>query len=395
MNIDNKLANRTSRMSASAIRELLKVAAQPGMISLGGGYPAPKSFPLEMLNELTETVVSKYGGKCLQYAPTEGFLPFREAMVPYLQKKGFDVTVDDVLVTSGSQGFLDAIAKILISPGDCIAVEAPTYIGALQAFNSYEPKYIRLKTDDQGVIPESIDEALSNYPIKFIYLVPTFQNPTGRTIPMERREKIVEIVKRHNALVVEDDPYSEVRFRGEPVTPLKQMAPDHVIYASTLSKIFAPGFRIGFCLAKDLAKKWLVLAKQGIDLHTSTYTQALAAEYISGGYLEKQLPKIISIYKPRQEAMLEAMDKYFPDSFNWTKPEGGMFIWAAGPEGTDIEKIYFKSVEKKVAFVPGKFFFTEPDEGIETIRLNYTNTEESAIANAIKILSEVIRDEIG
>lgn len=394
MDIQTKLAGRTNNMKASAIRELLKLATRPGMISLGGGYPAPESFPLDMLNELTERTVEKYAARSLQYGPTEGFLPFRKALESYLRKKEIDTNHEDILVTSGSQGFLDAIGKVFISPGDCIAVEAPTYLGALQAFNAYEPNYIRMETDEDGVSPDSIEEILKKHPIKFIYLVPTFQNPTGRTIPLNRRRIIADIIRRHDALLIEDDPYSELRYRGSPVPTLRSLAPDNVVYASTLSKIFAPGLRIGFCIAPESVRKWLVLSKQGVDLHTSSYTQALAAEYISGGYLEKQLPKIIGIYKPRQEAMLNAMQNYLPDGFTWSKPEGGMFIWVEGPKNRDMETVYSRAVERNVAFVPGKYFFTSKGEGVETIRLNFTNTDEASIEKAIRILSEVIREEI-
>lgn len=394
MDIQTKLAGRTNNMKASAIRELLKLATRPGMISLGGGYPAPESFPLDMLNELTERTVEKYAARSLQYGPTEGFLPFRKALESYLRKKEIDTNHEDILVTSGSQGFLDAIGKVFISPGDCIAVEAPTYLGALQAFNAYEPNYIRMETDEDGVSPDSIEEILKKHPIKFIYLVPTFQNPTGRTIPLNRRRIIADIIRRHDALLIEDDPYSELRYRGSPVPTLRSLAPDNVVYASTLSKIFAPGLRIGFCIAPESVRKWLVLSKQGVDLHTSSYTQALAAEYISGGYLEKQLPKIIGIYKPRQEAMLNAMQNYLPDGFTWSKPEGGMFIWVEGPKNRDMETVYSRAVERNVAFVPGKYFFTSKGEGVETIRLNFTNTDEASIEKAIRILSEVIREEV-
>jgi len=394
MNFENLLAPRTGNIKASAIRELLSVAKRPGMISLGGGYPAPESFPVDILNELTAKVLDKYGSKALQYDATEGFMPLREALTIYLQKKNIRVSAENILITSGSQGFLDAIGKVLISKGDRVAVEAPTYLGALQAFNAYEAEYIRMDTDGKGLIPESLEETLQSGNIKFIYLVPTFQNPTGKTIPMERREKIAEIIRTHDALLVEDDPYGDLRFRGTPVPPIKTLAPENVIYTSTLSKVFAPGLRIGFFIAPEDIVKWMVRVKQGVDLHTSTFNQALAAEYLSAGYLDKQMPKIINIYQPRQKVMLHALDKYFPDSFNWSKPDGGMFIWAEGPEGVDMEDIFFKAVERNVVYVPGKFFFTKKGEGIETLRLNYSNADEEKIEKAIKILSEVIKGEI-
>jgi len=394
MDFENLLAQRTRKMGASAIREILKVVSLPGVISLAGGIPAPESFPMEIISELTARVIDKYASTAFQYDLTEGFTPLRKALAEHLQKKGIHATPDDVIVTTGSQGLLEAIGKILISRGDRVAVEAPTYLGAIQAFNSYEPDYIRLDMDDDGLIPDSLEEVLQTGGVKFVYIVPTFQNPSGRTTTLERREKIAEIIRKYNALLVEDDPYSDLRYRGKPLQAIQTLIPENVVYTSTFSKIFAPGLRIGFCVAPALIKKWLVLAKQGIDLHTSTFNQALAAEYLSGGYLERHLPKILSLYKPRQEAMLEAMDKYFPSSFKWSKPEGGMFIWAEGPRGLDMECVYVKSVERKAAFVPGKFFFAHSGDGLETMRLNYTMTNEENIDRAIEIISGVIKEDL-
>jgi 2-aminoadipate transaminase len=381
-------------MGASAIREILKVVSQPGMISLAGGIPAPESFPLEILEELTARVLDRYGSQALQYDRTEGFIPLTEALVDHLEKKGVCASADEILVTSGSQGVLDAIGKVLISTGDCVAVEAPTYLGAIQAFNPYEPKYLRMDTDDDGLIPASLERVLRSTPVKLIYLVPTFQNPTGRTIPLARRIEIAEIIQRHGALLVEDDPYSDLRYRGEALPPIAALAPDHVVYASTLSKTFAPGLRIGFCVAPPLIRRWLVLVKQGVDLHTSTFNQALAAEYLSGGYLERHLPTILDLYRPKQEAMLHALEEHFPSSFRWSRPEGGMFLWAEGPEGLDAEAIYDLCVERKVAFVPGHYFYTQEGEGLETMRLNYTKIDERTIHRAIRIVAEVIREEL-
>lgn len=394
MNFEKLLAARLEKMGASAIREILKVVSQPGMISLAGGIPSPESFPMEIMDKLTSAVLAKYSSNALQYDPTEGFTPLREVLVDYLKGKGIKSTANNILIATGSQGVLDSTGKVLISKGDRVAVEAPTYLGALQAFNSYEPEYVRMDTDDDGLIPQSLEKVLKLGGIKFIYLVPTFQNPTGRTINLERRKEIAAIIKKYSALLLEDDPYSALRYRGEIIPPIKTLAPDNVVYVGTLSKVFAPGLRIGFCVAPELIKKWLVIVKQGVDLHTSTFNQALAAEYLSGGYLERHLPKIIELYRPKQEAMLSALEKYFPEGFTWSRPEGGMFIWAKGPEGFDMEKAYWKSVEKKVAFVPGKFFFTTRGEGIETMRLNFTMIDEKTIEKAVKILSEVIKDQI-
>jgi 2-aminoadipate transaminase len=393
MRFENLLADRTRDMDVNVIREILKVVSQPGMVSLAGGIPAPESFPMDILPELTSIVIDKYASKAFQYDPTEGFGPLREILVDYLRQKGIKSNKEEILVASGSQGVLDAIGKVLVSKGDKVAVEAPTYLGALQAFTPYEPEYVRLDTDNDGLIPGSLEKALDIGGIKFIYLVPTFQNPTGRTIPIERRREIAAIIVKYSALLIEDDPYSSLRYRGTDIPTLKSLAPDNVVYVSTLSKVFAPGLRIGFCAAPELIRKWLVIVKQGTDLHSSTFNQALAAEYISGGFLARQLPKIINLYRPKQEAMLSALEKYFPHDFNWSQPEGGMFLWVEGPGGFNMENLNHKTVQRHVAFVPGKYFYTSCGEGIETMRLNYTMTDEETIDRAVKILAEVIEQE--
>ncbi|MGE0084818.1 MAG: PLP-dependent aminotransferase family protein [Desulfococcaceae bacterium] len=392
MKFEHLLADRTDRMGANAIREILKVVSQPGMVSLAGGIPAPESFPMKIINELSCTVVEKYGSAAFQYDLTEGFTPLRAVLSEYLAQKGIEVSAEEVIVTSGSQGVLDAVGKVLISKGDRVAVEAPTYLGAISAFNPYEPEYVRMDTDDEGLIPASLEKVLCAGGVKFIYLVPTFQNPTGRTIPLERRKEIAGIIKKYDALLIEDDPYSALRYRGGELPAIKTLAPDHVVYVSTLSKVFAPGLRIGFCAAPELIRKWLVLVKQGTDLHTSTYNQALAAEYLSGGHLQKHLPEILRIYKPKQEAMLKSLETWFPEGFHWSKPEGGMFLWVEGPKGFDMETVYWKAIEKKAAFVPGRFFYTNEGEGLETMRLNYTMCNETKIDQAVQTLAGVIRE---
>ena len=392
MDFENILAERTEIMGANAIREILKVVSQPGMISLAGGIPSPESFPMDIIEHLTGAVLSKYGSSALQYDCTEGFLPLRESLVALLKEREIKTDADKICITSGSQGLLDAAAKILVSKGDKIAVESPTYLGAISAFNPYQPQYICLETDDSGIIPESLEDVLSRHKIKFIYLIPTFQNPTGRSISLERRKKIAEIIIRKNALLLEDDPYSALRYRGEQLPAIASFAPDNVIYSSTLSKVFAPGLRTGFFTAPETIRKWLVLVKQGVDLHTSTFNQALASEYISGGHLEAHLPKIISLYRPKQDAMIDALEKYMPDSFKTAKSDGGMFLWVTGPENFDMLELYHKAVDNNVAFVPGKFFFTDPGKGLETMRLNYTMADIDTIYTAVKKLSGIIRE---
>lgn len=384
------LADRTRGMQANAIREILKVVSDPGIISLAGGIPSPDSFPMDIIREITDRVMEKYASSAFQYDLTEGFFPLREQLTLLLRERGIESAPEDIHVTSGSQGVLDGIAKLLISKGDAIALEAPTYLGALSAFNPYEPVYERMDTDDWGLIPESLEATLAKKRVKFIYLVPTFQNPTGRTIPMARREAIADIIQRHNALLVEDDPYSALRYQGDPLPPIKTLAPDHVVYISTLSKVFAPGLRIGFYSAPELISRWLVLGKQGVDLHTATFNQALAAEYLAGGYLNAHLPRIIDLYKPRQQAMKTALDRHLPDGFTVSPSDGGMFLWVSGPKGFDAIALYHKAVENGVAFVPGRFFYTDPEEGLETMRLNYTMADEATLETAVAKLASAI-----
>lgn len=393
MDIKTKLSRRTQYMQASAIREILKVVAQPGMISLAGGIPAPESFPMEIIRQLTNDVLDEFGSAALQYDKTEGFDPLRETLIPHLTERGVRVVRFDTLtIFSGSQGVLDLVAKVMITPGDKIAIEAPSYLGAISAFNAYEPDYISVATDDEGIIPEALEEVLKTNEIKLVYLVPTFQNPTGRTLSLERRKRVAELIQEYDVLLLEDDPYSALRYSGTALPPIQQFAPEHVVYSSTFSKILAPGLRIGYCVApKDLAR-WLVIAKQGTDLHTQSFGQAIAALYLSGGYLKEHLPKIIDLYRPRRDAMLSTLDANMPTGFRWTKPEGGMFLWMQGPAGFDGDALYEACIARQVAFVPGKYFFFDESIGLSTMRFNFTMVTEDVIEKAISTVAEVAQE---
>lgn len=388
MDYQQLLADRTRLMEASVIREILKVASSPGMISLAGGLPAAESFPLEIMEELMGSVLGKYGSKALQYDASEGWGPLREALVPHLADRGVTTTADGVLIMSGSQSLLDGMGKIIISPGDYVAVEAPTYLGALQAFNPYEPHYLEIETDDEGLIPESLERVISAQRVKLVYLVPTFQNPTGRTLPLARRKQVADILKRHDTLLLEDDPYSDLRYTGQRVPPIKSLAPDNVVYSTTLSKTFAPGLRIGVCVAPAFIQRWLVTARQGVDLHTNTLAQALAAEYLTGGYLDRQLPKIIELYAPRQQAMLDALERHMPEDFKWSRPEGGMFVWVEGPKGFDAVELQRRVLEHGVAFVPGRYFYVNEEEGAATLRMNFTAADPETIEHAVGVIAD-------
>jgi 2-aminoadipate transaminase len=377
-------------MGCSAIREILKVVSRPGMVSLAGGIPAPESFPLDLIPLLTDGVLTKYGASALQYDPTEGFEPLRNTLSDYLSTKGVTVGPEGILVTSGSQSALDLLGMVLLSKGDRVAVEAPTYLGALQALRPYQPEFVTLETDDEGIIPEALEMVLQRGSVKLVYLVPTFQNPTGRTISLKRRIAVARIVRKYGVLLAEDDPYSDLRYSGTPLPTIRSFAPDQTIYIGTLSKVFAPGLRIGFCVAPERIRHWMVVAKQGVDLHTSTFNQALAAEYISGGHMAEHIPDIIRLYRPRRDAMLAVMARDMPRQFSWSRPEGGMFVWVAGPAGLDMASVYHDAVERNVAFVPGTHFYPYPGVGSETMRLNFTKSDSEKLSHAVGTLADVL-----
>lgn len=379
-------------MEYSALSELLRVTADPKIISLAGGLPAPESFPLKIIKKLNDLVLKKYGGSAFQYGPTDGAKVIKEEIAVWLKERNMNVSPESIGITSGSQGALDTLGKIFIDKGDTIAVESPTYIGAVDAFAPYSPKYAEIKTDRDGVIPESLEQILKTKKIKFVYLIPTFQNPTGKTIPWERRQEIAKIIKKYNALLIEDDPYNSLRYRGKSIDPIQTLIPDQTIYLCTFSKVLAPGLRIGFYSAPHDLAKLMTAAKQSVDLHTNSYGQYLAAEYLKTGDLKKHLPKILKIYKSRQEAMFSALKKYFPSTFSWTRPEGGMFIWVEGPKTFNAVKFYWASIKNNVAYVPGTYFFARQGSGKNTLRLNFTNVSETKIDLAIKKLSVVFKN---
>jgi 2-aminoadipate transaminase len=390
MDTKNLLAKRAKVMMYSALSEILRVAGKPAVLSLAGGLPAVESFPLEMIDKLSHKVITKYEGAAFQYGPTNGAEPLRKAISIWIKERHMKVGPENVGITSGSQGGLDCLGKVFINRGDILAVESPTYIGAVDAFAPYGPKYAEIETDEQGAISASLEKILKTKKIKFIYLVPTFQNPTGKTIPGGRRKEIAKIIKKYNALLVEDDPYNSLRYKGKAIDPIQTLIPENTIYLSTFSKVLSPGLRIGFYVAPLDIARLMVAAKQSVDLCTSSFGQYVAAEYLATGDLKKHLPNILKIYKSRMGTMLKSLEKYFPKSFSWTHPEGGMFIWVEGPKNFNATKLYWKAIENNIAYVPGIYFYVKQGEGKNTMRLNFTNVDEDKIDMAIKKLSEVI-----
>ncbi len=396
-----RFAQRTQRITASMIRELLKLTEQPDIISFAGGLPAPEVFPVEEVRAATDRVLRDHGTTALQYTTTEGYRPLRELLVRHMGRYGVDVKPENVLVTSGSQQALDLIGKLLINPGDRVLVEAPTYLGALQAFNAYQADYLPVPIDDDGMDVDALEEQLRGGP-KFVYALPNFQNPGGVTLSMERRRRLVERAAHYGIPIVEDDPYGQLRFEGEHLPSLVKLDAEthgcangertftgNVLYLSTLSKTLAPGLRVAWVVAPEVVISKLVQIKQGADLHSSTFCQYVAYEVAKGGFLDKHVRRIRTVYGERRGAMLRALDRHAPPGVRWTRPDGGLFLWATLPEGFDTLKLLDEAIAEKVAFVPGSAFY--PCGGGErTMRLNFSYAAPDVIEEGIKRLSKVI-----
>ena len=400
---DHRYAQRTQRMASSAIRDLLKMTEIPGVISFAGGLPAPEVFPVQEFKRACDKVLRDHGPQALQYGATEGFVPLREMIARHTSRYGIEINVENILITTGSQQALDLLGKIFINPGDRILVESPTYLGALQAWNAYGAEYLPVPADQHGMITDALEEALRTGP-KFIYVLPNFQNPTGTTLSLERRLKLVELADRYGVPVIEDDPYSQLRYEGEHLpfvaTLDGQFRKNHeacyrgnVIYLSTFSKILAPGLRLAWMIAPPEVIHKLVQAKQGADLHTATFNQMAAYEVSRGGFLDCHIQVIRQVYRERRNAMLVALDNYFPPEVKWTHPEGGLFLWATLPEDLDSADVLRAAVEHKVAFVPGAPFHP-CGGGHNTLRLNFSNATPENIRTGIQRLGEVIAEQI-
>jgi 2-aminoadipate transaminase len=402
-----RYAQRTQRMTSSAIRELLKLIAQPDIISFAGGLPAPELFPVEEIKEAVETVLTSKGPHALQYSTTEGYPPLRDMLVRHMKRYGIVVDVDNVLITSGSQQALDLIGKILINPGDNILTEHPTYLGAIQAFTMYGADYITVPIDDDGVIPESLEAGLRAGP-KFMYLLPNFQNPTGVTISADRRRELLLLADRYGIPIIEDDPYGQLRYEGDHIKPLVVIDAErlernegdrcsgNVIYMSTFSKTLAPGLRLGWIVAPKEVIHRLVQAKQGTDLHSSSFDQMVAYEVGRGGFIDRHVQHIREVYGQRRQIMLDALAKAFPDQsegVRWTRPKGGLFLWVEMPAWMDTADLLKAAVKEKVAFVPGTPFYPNGG-GHNTMRLNFSYGTNAMIEEGIARLGRVAHAEI-
>jgi 2-aminoadipate transaminase len=390
-------------MQSSAVRELLKLTEQPDLISFGGGLPAPDVFPVEEVRAACDRVLKDYGALALQYSTTEGYLPLRDQIARHTARYHIKINPDNVLLTSGSQQALDLIGKIFINPGDHILVEEPTYLGALQAWTAYGAEYITVPIDKQGMNTDYLEEALRAGP-KFIYVLPNFQNPTGVTLSLERRHRLVELADRYGVPIIEDDPYGQLRFEGEHLPAVVTLDDQfrnnnggcyhgNVIYLSTFSKILSPGLRLGWVIAPEEVIRKLVQAKQGADLHTPTFNQIVAYEVSRGGFLDQHAKLIRRVYKERRDVMLAAMDRHFPPEVDWTQPSGGLFMWGVLPEYLDSSDVLRDAIKRKVAFVPGAAFYPNGG-GHNTMRINFSYSTPEKIQEGIARLGEVIHEKI-
>ncbi len=387
-------SQRAQQLTSSTIREILKVTERPEIISFAGGLPAPKGFPIDVMQAAFNRVLETKGETALQYGPTEGYAPLRAWVAEDLKRVGADVSPDEVLIVSGSQQALDMLGKLFIDPGSKVLVEAPSYLGALQSFSLFEPEYVAVPTDDGGLVPEGLtDERTAG--ARFIYVLPNFQNPTGLTLDLARRKALVERCAAAQVPIVEDDPYGDLRYAGEALPGLLGLgraAGATVIRLGTFSKVLAPGLRLGYIVAPKPIIAKLVQIKQATDLHTASLTQMAVYETVKDGFLTTHMPMVRDLYKEQCGYMLEAMDEHFPTTVSWTRPEGGMFIWVTLPEHIDGSKLLARAIEQNVAFVPGAPFFAGSHPQTNTMRLSFVTVSEARIREGITILGKLIKE---
>jgi len=398
-----RYAHRMQKMGSSVIRELLKLTEQPDIISFAGGLPAPEVFPLKEFREACNFVLDHSGPQALQYGTTEGYLPLREMIARHTVRYTAEVEADNILITSGSQQALDFIGRLFVNRGDYIVVESPTYLGALQAWNAYGAQYIPVRADENGMIVDELEAALRVGP-KFIYVLPNFQNPSGSTLSLERRKKLVGLADKYGVPIVEDDPYGQLRYEGEHIPSVVSLDSEYrgpngghysgnVIYLSTFSKLLAPGLRLAWVIAPPEVIRKLVMTKQAADLHTSSFNQYVAYEVGKGGFLDEHVKVIRATYKERRDVMLEMMEELFPTGVTWTRPLGGMFLWGILPQEMDAAEVLKCALEKKVAFVPGTAFHPRGG-GDNTMRINFSYSSPDLIREGVTRLATTLKELI-
>ncbi len=384
-------SERILKTPSSFIRNILKVTDAEDVISFAGGLPNPISFPIDALRASVDHAITENGSRLFQYSSTQGYAPLREYIAAkYRRVHGLDVQADDVFITTGSQQALELIGKVLINKGDGIIIEEPGYLGAIQAFTLSEPSFYGVTLENDGLNLEELERALQQPNVKFIYTVPNFQNPTGLTYSKEKREQICEIVSKYDVALIEDDPYGELRFQGEPLPYIGASKLENSILLGSFSKTVTPGMRLGFIITKNKELlQHIETAKQASDLHTNIFSQYVIYDYLASNDYAEHVKKIIALYKNQSDAMLEAMQEFFPAHVEYTRPDGGMFIWATMKDGTPALDVFHKAMEQKVAFVPGDPFYTSKTN-VNTMRLNYTNATPEVIREGIKRLASIL-----
>ncbi|MGM9950552.1 MAG: PLP-dependent aminotransferase family protein [Lysinibacillus sp.] len=384
-------SDKILKTPSSFIRNILKVTGEPDVISFAGGLPNPISFPTEKLREAINHSIDEHGTKLFQYSTTQGYLPLREFIAAkYKKTHGLDVHPDEVFITTGSQQALELIGKVLINKGDGIIMEAPGYLGAIQAFTMAEPTFHSVTLEEDGLDVQELEEQLQNPDVKLIYTVPNFHNPTGITYSAEKREAIYNVVKDHDVILVEDDPYGELRFRGEALPYIGGGRLENSVLLGSFSKTVAPGMRIGWIVTKNKElMAHIETAKQATDLHTNIFSQYVIHDYLAHNEYKEHVDNIVALYRAQSDTMLAAMAKHFPSTVKYTKPDGGMFIWVTLQEGVSALEVFHAAMDAKVAFVPGDPFYTHP-ENVNTLRLNYTNSTPEMIEEGIKRLGTIL-----
>ena len=389
--IDWLFSQRAQQLKSSAIREILKITQRPDIISFAGGLPSPLTFPVEHIKTAMDKVLTEQGKVALQYGPTDGFPPLREWIANYLSTADAKILPEQILMTSGSQQALDLLGKVLIDEGSKVLVETPSYLGALQAFSVYQPNFVSVETDGHGLVPESLPAVADG--ARLLYALPNFQNPTGRSLSIERRQQLVETCARLRLPLIEDDPYGALSYKGNPMPRMLTMNPDGVIYMGSFSKVLTPGIRLGYVVAPQTLARKLEMAKQATDLHTAQLTQMMAYEVIKDGFLDQHIPTIRTLYGNQCQVMLDAMTEFFPENVSWTRPEGGMFIWVTLPKHIDAMALLDEAVENKVAFVPGgPFYANNPEQN--TLRLSFVTVPPEKIRTGVEILGKLIKSKM-
>ena len=387
-----QFSERILNTPASFIREILKVIQQDDIISFAGGLPNPVSFPKEELKQSMERVIDQYGDEVFQYSSTEGYRPLREWVAKrYRDEYGMDVQAVDVLITTGSQQALDLMGKVLINPGDALAIEEPGYLGAIQAFTVFEPDFCPVPLLDDGMDLDRLEQILEERNVKLLYTVPNFQNPTGLTYSVEKRKALCALLNRYSAYLIEDDPYGQLKFEGEVFPYIGSFGLKKSVLFGTISKIITPGMRLGWICTKDRElMQHLVTAKQAADLHSNIFAQYAVYDYLMNHELNEHIGKIKALYKEQSDAMLQAMKDFFPDTVTYTMPKGGMFVWGSLPEGESSLELFDRAMKEKVAFVPGNPFYVDDQKPVPTFRLNYTNSEPEVIREGIRRLGRLM-----